>query len=133
MAKAKASMIEDLIPQAERLAADPALYRAFSAAETDPKLRDLALQAPEKLLARYDVKLPEGLSVLFFEGHPEARPYPFGPEIFPNILLTRCRTVWVRQCKSRPSVGNKLVLCEWKQETFCFGFEIIPGKWLPPF
>lgn len=132
MAKAKASVIEDLIPQAERLAADPALYRAFSAADTDPKLRDLALQAPEKLLARYDVKLPEGLSVLFFEGHPEARPYPFGPEIFPNIRLTRCRTYWIRQRKTGVSLGGQTIGVEVRQETVCFGFEIIPGKWLPP-
>ena len=61
MAKLKTSRFGEFVAQAERLAADPALYSAFVAADQDRKLRDIALQAPAKLLAQHDVKLPDGL------------------------------------------------------------------------
>jgi hypothetical protein len=133
MAKSRKPNVQSLALRAERLAGEPALLAAFSSAHLDDGLRTMALQSPEQLLGKFDVKLPEGLSVMFFEGHPGERPYPIGPEIFPTIRLTRCRTVWIRECKPRsPSEKGQPGLCEWKQQTFCFGFEIVPGKWFPP-
>jgi hypothetical protein len=124
------TFLRGLPMQAEKLAADPALMKAFSAALGDFDLREMALRRPSALLQKFSVKLPLGLSVIFFEGHVPSMPYPFGDGWFPTIKLINCRTVWVRECK-RPRKGLRLA-CRFYQEEFCFGFEIVPGQWLPP-
>jgi hypothetical protein len=116
--------------QAQGLAADPRLFAAFNAAIGDVKLRELGLRDPGALLAQFEVPLPKGLSVVFFEGQPPMRAYPFGDGWFPTIVLTNCRTVWVRNCK--PTLDRAGVRCTFDQEETCFGYEIVPGRWIPP-
>ncbi|HTP99580.1 MAG TPA: hypothetical protein VMN56_09655 [Casimicrobiaceae bacterium] len=124
-----ADIPRDLPADAHRLATDPRLFDAFDAAAGDPRLRDLALRQPDALLAQFDVPLPKGLSVFFFEGHLPSRPYPFGDSWFPTITLTHCRHVWVRECK--PGLDDR-INCSFREEEACFGFEVIPARWVPP-
>lgn len=129
--KSKSIPLRDLPLQAERLAADPVLLKAFNAAVSSDTFRKMALTKPLALLEEFGVQVPRGLSVVFFEGHFPSQPYPFGDGWFPTITLTNCRTFWVRTCKAPTKKGGRPI-CTMSREEVCFGFEIIPGRWLPP-
>jgi hypothetical protein len=107
--------------QAEALAADERLVSAFHAAADNVDLQGLALVDPVKFLAGHGVTIPDTLHLQFVDVELPGRPYPFGT--FFNIVLTKCRTYWVREKGTDGKLGR------WQQVTVCFGLEIFPREW----
>jgi hypothetical protein len=108
-----------LIGRAEAVAADPALQKLLTRALGDPKLQERLRKDSSDALERAGVKIPRGLDIKFGpQLRPTTPPGKPGPDWVPiSIRLTRCRTVWVLDRSVTPP--------KWKQETICFGFEII--------
>ena len=108
--------------RAEAIAADPALQKLLARALGSEKLQAQLRKDPSEALAAAGVKLPRGFEIKFGPQLRATQPklpgeMP-GPDWFPfSIRLTRCRTVWVLDRSVTPP--------KWKQETVCFGFEII--------
>jgi hypothetical protein len=107
--------------QAETLSADERLVSAFHAAADDTNLRDLALKDPNKFLAEHEIAVPPTLHLQFVDVELLGRPYPIGN--FFSVVLTKCRTYWVRE------KGEDGKLGKWQQVTVCFGLEIFPRQW----
>jgi len=106
--------------QAEALAADERVVSAFHAAADDIRLRDRALREPGKFLAEHKIEVPPSLHLQFVDVELAGRPYPMGD--FFRVVLTKCRTYWVRE-QDNGKLGK------WKQVTICFGLEIFPKQW----
>jgi hypothetical protein len=110
-----------VLGRAEAVAAEPALQKLLTRALGSEKLQEQLRKDPSEALAAAGVKLPRGFEIKFGP-QPRATPPKLpgrpGPDWFPfSIRLTRCRTVWVLDRSVTPP--------KWKQETVCFGFEII--------
>lgn len=106
---------------AERYSRSPAFRRAFDRAMLDPKDHEFALSDPRNFLHDAGAPLPDGLDIAFMEKPPlPAKP---GPDWVPfHIRMFNCRTFWV-QDKTDPTKPRK-----WRQETVCFGWEIVPHR-----
>lgn len=110
-----------VLREAEALAADKRLIAAFHAAADDERLRERALKDPAKFLAGHKIEIPPSLHVQFVDVEIGGRPYPLG-EFF-NIVLTKCRTYWVRERGEDGKLGK------WQAVTVCFGLEVFPKTW----
>ena len=107
--------------QAEALAADDRLISAFHAAADDPRLRAKSLNDPGNYLRERGIEMPATLQLQFVEVELPGRPYPLGD--FFNIIMTKCRSYWVREKGEDGKVGK------WQLVTVCFGLEIFPKRW----
>jgi hypothetical protein len=106
-----------LLEQAEKFSRSGRVAKLAVALWRDPELGARFDESPEKVLEEFDVKVPEGLRVVPLGFGELGKP---GPDWVPfQIRLTNCRTVYVRDDEP----PHKL-----REETVCFGFEIIPNR-----
>jgi hypothetical protein len=111
-----------LVNRAEAIAGGEALQGLVMRALGQPRLQEELRRDPSKALADAGVKIPRGMEIKFSPqprvtgGRPTPDWLPF------SIRLTRCRTVWVADPDDDPPIP--------KQQTVCFGFEIIRHR--PP-
>lgn len=102
---------------AEAFASDARVTAILDQLVAKPSLQRQALAGPEKFLKRQGIDLPQSLTVKFGAQLKPKLERPT-PDWFPfSIRLTRCRTFWIRDPKT-----NRL-----RQETVCFGIEIMPN------
>jgi len=106
---------------AEALASDERLIMAFHAAADDTRERERALTDPLKFLMERKIEVPPELQLQFVDIDFSGRPYPMG-EFF-SVVLTKCRTYWVRERDVDGKLGK------WERVTVCFGLEIFPKAW----
>ena len=110
---------------AERFMANPRTLAAIQRLGTDRKILAAAERNPAAFFSSRGAKVPPGLEVELF-GHPGKVLPP--PDWFPFIIeFYNCRTYYVRKCRINVSPP----LCQWVQETVCFGIRVIP-RYLPP-
>lgn len=108
------SKLAPLEKRALRLAESLEFLGAFTAAARSPKTWERAVANTHAFLERRGVKVPRGLQVKFGRVPGLDRPVP-DYEFF-TILLTRCRTYWVKK-KDGPG---------FQQVQVCLGFQIVP-------
>lgn len=106
-----------LLGRAEQLAVSEPLQKLLGRALGNARLQEQLRRDPARALASAGVDLPRGLEIKF-SPQPRVTAGRPAPDWFPiSIRLTRCRTVWVEDRDVTPPVL--------RQETICFGFEII--------
>lgn len=99
---------------AEAFAGGEQMTRLLEALLDDPELSARAQREPEAVLRERRIRLPQGTRLKFARQPRLTKPEP-GYQFF-SIRLTRCRTVWRSDKPGEPP----------REQTICFGFEIIP-------
>lgn len=114
---ASAQSNDELRTKAEALSRNPRLIQVCRDACFDKEIQAKALNDPMAFLASRGIKIPQGLTVDFFERPPRYLPFPdWTPFVFE---FTNCRTYWVRECDD--SIPPK---CLPKEAAICFGFRL---------
>lgn len=111
-----------LMSRAETIAGSEPMQGLLGKALRQPRLQEQLRRDPGPALADAGVKFPRGLQIKF-SPQPRVTGGRPGPDWFPfSIRFTRCRTVWVADPDDDPPIP--------KQQTVCFGFEIVRER--PP-
>jgi hypothetical protein len=109
---------------AEKFIANAKTWKGIQDLTKNPRALIAAEKDPAAFFSSREAKLPRGLELELFQ-HPSKVLPP--PDWFPFVIeFYNCRTYYIQKCdNSAPP------LCEWTDETICFGIRIRP-VFLPP-